>query len=378
MTLTPTPINTVIIGGSAAGLASAVCLQQRGVEFVLLEKTDVVGNSWRNHYERLHLHTDKRTSALPHFPMPRDYPRYPSRQQVVDYLEAYAAHFQIPIEFEQTVVATRPSSASSTHRWEVETEDHLYAAQHVIVATGNTHTPAMPSWPGQQSFRGTIIHSRHYRNAQPFLGQRVLVVGFGNSAGEIALDLCENGVDVSMSVRSAVNVIPRDFFGLPVMSIAIAMDYLPPKLADLFAKPMIAMSVGDLRPYGLKRLPYGPNVQVRQDARNPILDIGTVSKIRSGEIVIRPDIAHISAEIVTFTDDTSAPFDTIVLATGYQARIDRFLQGADDVLDAKGAPRHSGVETLPGLYFCGYDVAATGILREIGIEAKRIAAQISA
>lgn len=369
-----TQTNTLIIGASAAGLAVAACLQTQQIPFLLLEKGGQVGAIWRRHYDRLHLHTVRAHSQLPGLPMPKSYARYPARAQVVDYLEAYARHFKLAPHFEQEVRAVRPSNGN----WQVKTQDAIYQAANVVIATGYTRVPQIPTWPGQELFPGSIIHSSAYKNGRPYAGQRVLVVGFGNSAGEIAIDLVEQGAaEVGMAVRHPVNVIPRDYLGIPILSIGILLDKIPPQAADLLAVPMLKTSVGDLTKYGLQKLPYGPNVQIRQDGRIPILDIGTVKLIKDGRIHIHPGIERFNENGVVFNDGTIQTFDAIILGTGYRPQVNDFLQDVPDVLDENGAPKRSGTEVAPGLYFCGFTISPTGMLREIGREAGHISAHIA-
>ncbi len=366
--------NTLIIGASAAGLAVAACLQEQRVPFILLEKSSQVGAAWRNHYDRLHLHTDRAHSQLPHLPMPKSFAKYPARTDVVTYLEEYARRFGLEPRFGQEVTAVRPQNGG----WQAETADGRYQAQNVVVATGYTRVPHLPSWPGQELFTGSISHSSAYKNGKPYAGQRVLVVGFGNSAGEIAIDLVENGAaEVGMAVRHPVNVIPRDYLGIPILTIGIVMGKIPPKVADLLAIPMLKTSIGDLTKYGLPKLPYGPNVQIRQDRQIPILDIGTVKLIKDGRIHIHPGLAQFNENGVVFTNGAIKPFDAIILGTGYRPQVNEFLQGAAGVLNEDGAPQSSGQETAPGLYFCGFYISPTGMLREIGIEARQISAHIA-
>jgi hypothetical protein len=364
----------IIVGASAAGLAVGACLQQHGVPFVMLEQRARVAHAWRNHYVRLHLHTPRGGSSLPGLPMPSSYPRYPSSRQVVDYLEAYRAHFELAPKFGRTVTAiTREGDT-----WLVQAGEERFTAANVVVATGYTHTPNRPTWPGEEHCKATILHSAQYATGAAYRGQRVLVVGFGNSGGEIAIDLVEQGAEVTISVRDAVNVIPRDLFGLPILSVGIAMSVLPPKLADLMSAPLIHWTVGDIRKLGLRKLPYGPIEQIRTTGRIPLLDIGTVALIRSGKLEVAPGVERFTEDGVAFSDGRTQSFDTVVLATGYRPELATFLRNAGDALGADGVPRKSGAVTLDGLYFCGFHVAPTGMLREIGIEARRIAAAIAA
>lgn len=366
--------HTIVIGASAAGLAVAAGLQQQNIPCIILEASDLVGSAWRSHYDRLHLHTDRSHSQLPGLPMPKSYAKYPDRAQVVEYLENYARHFNLQPRFGQVVTAVERQNEG----WTVRTADSTYQAQNVVVATGYTRVPNIPTWPGQEHFRGSVSHSSVYKNGKPYAGQRVLVVGFGNSAGEIAIDLCEQGAaEVTMSLRHPVNVIPRDYMGISILTIGIVMDKIPPKVADILAIPMLKMSVGDLTKYGVPKLPYGPNVQIRQDGQIPILDIGTVKLIKNGRIQIAPGIDRFTPEgAVVFSDGVIKPFDAVVLGTGYRPKVNDFLQGVD-VLTPEGTPLASGQEAASGLYFCGFHISPTGMLREIGLEAQRISQQIA-
>ncbi len=169
-----TDTDTLVIGASAAGLASVVTLSRAGVAAEVLEASDQVAVAWRHHYERLHLHTPKSASSLPGLPMPRDWPRYPAREQVVEYLERYAAENGVRPHFGQRV--TRVERADNGV-WTATTDDRTWTARNVVVATGATRVPVRPTWPGMDGYGGTVLHSSEYRNGEPWRGRRVLVVG---------------------------------------------------------------------------------------------------------------------------------------------------------------------------------------------------------
>jgi indole-3-pyruvate monooxygenase len=205
------------------------------------------------------------------------------------------------------------------------------------------------------------------------------VVGFGNSACEQALDLVERGAEVHLAVRSPVNVLPRDIFGVvPVLPLGIVMRRLPTRVADALAWPMIRSTVGDVTKLGLKKLPHGPNTQMACDHHVPLLDIGTMDQIRQGRIAVHGDLDRFTEDGVVFSDGSLVTFDAVILATGYRASIGDLLVGCEAVCDSSGTPTVSGAPTaLGGLYFCGMYVSPAGMLREIGIEAARIATHIS-
>ena len=366
--------SAIVVGGGPSGLAVGACLKQAGIASLILEQTDKVGAAWRRHYDRLHLHTAKAYSALPFVPFPKNYPRYPSRLQMISYLEDYARQFQLEPRFDQEVIAARYAN----NLWDVRTQDARYQASNLVIATGYNREPHLPSWPGQTSFRGALLHSSQYRNGEPFKGQRVLVVGFGNSGGEIAIDLWEHGAKPSLAVRGPVNVIPRELLGIPILAISIVQSKLAPQLADALNAPILRAILGDLTRYGLRRLPRGPLTQIQRDARIPLIDVGTIKLIKEGRITVWPGIERFTEEGVVFTDGRHGTFDGVILATGYRPRVNAFLAGAADSYDEDGTPSSSGRETpFPGLYFCGYNVSPTGMLREIALEAQRISAAIA-
>jgi len=366
---------TLIVGASAAGLATAAQLRMAEQEFELVEARDAVGGAWREHYDRLHLHTPRWSSALPGLPMPRRWDRYPSREQVVEYLEGYQRRFGLRPMFGRAV--TRIERVDGA--WHTTTSAGLLRSRNVVVATGRTRIPVRPAWAGMAAFRGEVLHSSEYRNGQPWRGRCVLVVGFGNSACEQALDLVECGARPHLAVRSPVNVIPRDVFGVvPVLQLGILMRPLPLKVADALAWPVVRLTVGDVRDVGLRKLPYGPNTEIVRDGRIPLLDIGTMREIRAGRIGLHGDLDHFTADGVVLSDGPDLAVDAVVLATGYRAAVDGFLVGWESVCNPSGTPLSSGVPSgRPGLYFCGMYVSPAGMLREIGLEARRIAAHIA-
>ena len=367
---------SLVVGASAAGLATAASLKQAGREFEILEDTAVVGNAWRHHYDRLHLHTPKSSSVLPGLKMPDQWPRYPARDQVVEYLERYRDLNGLQPHYGQRV--TRLERRDDA--WAATTGDREWRATNVVVATGNTRCPVRPTWPGMESYTGQVMHSSEYRNGDPWRGRPVLVVGFGNSACEQAIDLVERGAHTHLSVRSPVNVIPRDIAGVvPILKVGILMRRLPPPVSDALAWPIIRLTVGDIRKVGLRKLPYGPITQISRDRHIPLLDIGTMDLIKAGRISVHGEIARFTPDGVVFTDGTALDVDAVVLATGYRPGLEEFLPEWRTVCDHTGVPRTSGRPTaLPGLYFCGHNLSPGGMLREIGIEARRIAAHITA
>ena len=363
-------LDAIIVGAGPAGLACAATMRAAGLNVAVLEKAECVGAVWRRHYDRLHLHTDRAHSALPGMAMPSSYPAYPSRAQMVDYLESYAARFAIEPTFNTAVSRIRRDGAL----WRADTGAESIAAPIAVVATGIADAPYRPSWPGMENYSGAVIHSSDYRNPGPYAGQRVLVVGFGNSGGEIALDLAHAGVDVALAVRGPVQIIPRDLLGFPILSWAILYRRLPARLVDAINAPVLRLAVGNFEKFGLRRAAKGPRRMVEEDGRVPLIDIGTLARIKDGAIKVRGGIDRFTADGVAFTDAKTENFDAVILATGFRPDLRRLLPDVDGVFGQHGMPVVTGQATAaPGLYFCGQITVPTGQLREIAIEAQRIA-----
>ena len=365
----------LVIGAGPAGLAVAACLRRAGVSFDQVDRDHTVAGTWGRHYDRLHLHTVKRFSALPGQPWPDDAPRYPSRQQVVDYLARYAR-----------TQGLQPRLGVQVHRvarsgsgFEVDTSAGLLRPRAVVVATGYNGVPKAPDFPGLDTFAGLVQHSRDYRNPQPFQGRRTLVVGCGNSGAEIALDLAEQGVDVTMVVRGPMHVVPRDLYGRPSQLTSVLLAPLPARVRDALVGPVLSWAVGDLSAHGIQRPALGPNQMIEQQGRIPLLDIGTIAMVKAGRIRVRPAVQQVLAGRVRFADGREEPFEGLVLATGYDTGLGTFIDGFDTITDARGRPHRFGEETaIPGLYFVGFRNPTTGALREIALEAPRVAAALKA
>ncbi|HEX4234170.1 MAG TPA: NAD(P)/FAD-dependent oxidoreductase [Caldimonas sp.] len=367
----------LVIGAGPAGLAVAATLIDKGRKPLVIEKAQAVGAAWRTHYERLRLHTVKSLSALPGLAFPSAEPRYVPRQGVVDYLSAYAARAAIEPRFgEEATTIVRDGDG-----WRTATRSgRAYRSNVVVIATGANNHPNVPRIEGEDAFAGRVLHSRDYRNAAPFAGQRVLVVGMGNTGAEIALDLAEHGVAVTLSVRSPVNIVLRDVLGRPTQQTSILLARLPTRLGDALARFFADVSVGDIGRLGLRRSPISPLRELRELGHTPVIDVGTLARIRSGEIGVRPGIRRLHADGAEFVDGSRAPFDRVVLATGYRAGIDALLPGIAVPVDANGMPLAvAGEGPLAGIYFIGFDIRQPGgLLRTIAAQSLAVAERISA
>lgn len=350
--------DVIIIGAGPAGLATGAALRQRNIPFLVLEQSDQVAHSWHNHYERLHLHTVKELSALPYQPFPKEFPRYVPRKGVVSYLTDYARNFDIEPVFNQKVTGI----VRQEDHWEVRVAGGTaYLAKHVIITTGINRQPVSPTFEGQSEFRGTLMHSRKYRTGADFKGQKVLVVGMGNTGAEIALDLHEQGAKPYISVRGAVNIIPRDFLGRPSQETAMLLAKVPTAVSDTIGTIFRAISIGNLSKYGIQTPAISPSKQLRTEGKTPVMDIGTVKAIKSGYIKVVPAIQRFHEKSITFTDGSTLEPEAVILCTGYHPGLEELL-GKDMVpTDAHGVPKEFiGTGAARGLYFVGYDNYSPG------------------
>lgn len=344
---------TLIIGAGPAGLAVAGRLRQAGLDFVMIEKSDRVGDSWHRHYDRLHLHTVKQLSHLPGLEFPDDYPRYVPRRQLAEYYAVYARTFSIEPRFGEEAQEVRKSDG----RWLTTTGTGLaILSDNVVIATGLNQAPFQPPYPGAEAFTGRIVHSKAYRNAEPFADESVLVVGMGNTGAEIALDLSEAGVETSISVRGPVNIVPRDVLGRPTQLTARMLARLPVDVGDRIGTLLRRMTVGDLTEYGIATPEIAPLAQLRERGKTPVIDVGTVVAIKEGRITVRPAIDHFESDRVGFTNGSEGRYDSVILATGYRPMLEGLLPDGQALLDEKGLPRDvAGDGAHRGLFFVGFD-----------------------
>jgi cation diffusion facilitator CzcD-associated flavoprotein CzcO len=365
-----TPV--LIIGAGPAGLATASRLRKLGLDFEMLEQSDQVGNAWHNHYERLHLHTVKELSHLPGLPFPENYPRFVPRHLLADYFETYAREFDISPHFGEEVISVKKRDG----RWLTNTRTGKeFTSEYVVIATGVNRVPYRPLFKGEEDFNGTIVHSREYWNAEPFLGQRVLVVGMGNTGAEIALDLCENGVEVLISARGPINIVPRAILGRATQLTALKLAKLPEWIGDWIGVLVQKFTVGDLSRYGLQTPDMPPAKQLRLTGKTPVIDVGTLNQIKAGRIRVLPGIDCFYQGGVAFANGEKLEFDSIILATGYRARVEDFLEGGEEALDQFETPSFCvGEGKFEGLFFVGFDnYTPGGLLGVINRDSKVVA-----
>ncbi|MFE7455852.1 flavin-containing monooxygenase [Streptomyces sp. NPDC057554] len=368
-----------VIGGGPGGLATAAALRTRGVRAVVLEKADRVGASWRGHYDRLHLHTTRRWSALPGLRMPRRFGRWVGRDDLVRYLEKYTEHHELEVVTGVEVNRVDPHPDGSGDWQLTATGGRVLRARAVVVATGFNHTPRLPDWPGRDTFTGELLHAAEYRNPAPYADKDVLVVGVGNTGAEIAADLAEGGASrVRIAVRTAPHIVRRSTAGWPAQATGVLVRRLPVWLVDRLGAVLARIAVPDLSAQGLPRPEKGLYSRVREGAI-PVQDVGLIDAVRTGRVVPVAAVASFDQDAVVLADGTRIAPDTVIAATGYTRALEPLL-GHLDVLDARGRPVVHGARSpkqAPGLYFTGFTNPISGMLRELALDAGKIAKRVA-
>ncbi|MGH2691642.1 MAG: flavin-containing monooxygenase [Actinomycetota bacterium] len=367
----------LVIGAGPAGLAAGALLKKRGIEPTLIDASRTVGDSWRAHYDRLHLHTVRWLSGLPGLAIPKREGKWVSRDGVVRYLQAYARHHALSIRF--GMEAKRVERVGDS--WSVYTDEGPISADSVVVASGYNRRARLPAWPGMERFSGELVHSSDYRNPQPYAGRNVLVVGTGNSGAEIAVDLVEGGAqEVAIAVRTPPNIMRRDIGGFPSQVTGVLMRHLPPRVVDTMARGVRRLSIGDLRPYGLPPPRRGLYTRLTEDDVVPILDVGLVDLVKERKVRVVAAVTALEGAEVILADGERLRPDAVIAATGFERGLEEVV-GHLEVLGKHGRPVVRGHVThpdAPDMYFIGFANPISGYLRELGIEAKRIARAVQA
>ena len=365
-----------MLGAGAAGLSAAAMLERRGVPTLVLERSRVA-ESWRHRYERLHLHTHRLFSSLPGYRLSARRGAWIPRDGVVEYLEGYVRHHGI--EVRSGVEARRLDRAD--HGWRIETSRTPLEAPFVIVATGYEHSPFMPAWPGRESFPGELVGASEYRNAAPYAGREVLVVGTGNTGAEIAVDLHEGGASaVLLSVRTPPHVFHRAYGGIPAQMASLALHRLPAAIGDPLAGALQRATVGDLSRFGLPRPARGMLSDFKQRDVVPILDVGLIRLLKKGLVTVVPAVEGFDGPRVLLAGGHSVEPDVVIAATGYRRGLEP-LVGHLGVLGVNGSPRRSGGDTdpaAPNLHFIGFLNPLSGRLWSMQFESRRIARAVAA
>ncbi|HEX6752530.1 MAG TPA: NAD(P)/FAD-dependent oxidoreductase [Solirubrobacterales bacterium] len=365
----------IVIGGGAAGLATAAELGRRGITAVVLERADEIGNSWHRRYEGLRLNTARRFSAPRHSRIPRSAGRWPTREAFAAHLRGYAVREGIAIE--RGIEALRIERGDDGYT--VETSHGPRSAHLVVVATGYDHTPILPAWHGREDFAGDLIHAADYCSASDFRNKDVLVVGAGNTGTEIAVQLHRAGAArVRIAVRTPPNIMPLELFGIPITLFALLGEGQSAG-ADLFGRIVQRLVWGDLSEHGLLPSPYGIGTELRLKGLGPVVDRGFVGTLKAGQVEIVPAVQGFDGADVCLASGGRIQPQAVIAATGYRMGLEP-LVGHLGLLTPAGRPtcvRGEENPAAPGLYFNGFWLPASGQLPAMRRTTKRIGQEIA-
>jgi len=335
-----TQVEFAVIGAGQAGLAAGYFLKRAGAEFLILDGAKHVGGSWPHYYDSLELFSPVRYSVLPGLAMPGDPFAYPRRDDIVRYLQAYAATYALPVRLGVRTDAVEADDLGFRLR---QSDGTILAARKLIVATGAFGAPSLPQIEGSAGFSGRIMHSSDYRNPAPFERQRVVVVGAGNSAVQIAVELAEKA-DVTLAVRNPIRYLPQKVFGRDVHW---WFDKLGLNRRNLFS-----------------------------DHGVPVVDDGRYRRaIREGRPGSRPMFEKFSEDGVVWKDGAREKIDLVIFATGFRAAMGFLANSGALAPDERRFHRRGVSTTVRGLGFVGLSGQtgfASATLRGAGPDAEHV------
>jgi thioredoxin reductase len=316
-----------VIGAGSSGLPVAKELAGRGLPFDVFEKSDRVGGNWvfknkngmSSAYRSLHINTSRDRMQFADYPMPRDYPDFPHHTLIARYFDAYVDHFGFRgrIRFETSVERVERAPGGG---WEVTTDrgERLHYSA-VAVANGHHWAARWPDPPFPGRFDGVEMHSHDYidpTEPHDLRGKRVVVLGMGNSAMDIACELSREGVaaKVFLAARRGAYVIPHYWFGKPLDQLIALPPWTPARVARWVAGASYKLAVGDVTRYGLPR----PDHRIGE--AHPTISSELLPRLGRGDLVVKPNLERLEGDRVRFTDGTVEPVDAIVYCTGYHVR----------------------------------------------------------
>ena len=308
-----------ILGAGSSGLAVAKNFLEAGIPFDCFERHDDVGGNWyygkpnSSVYRSTHLISSKRLTEYTDFPMPTDYPEYPSQQQAWEYLRAYAKHFELyeRIEFGRSI--ENVEKVDQTSPWRVSLDrDEVREYAGIVIANGHNWNPNWPKYPGR--FDGLLLHSSEYKTPDLLRGKRVLVVGAGNSGCDIAVESAQHAAATFHSVRRGYHYLPKFLRGKPIdqLNERLLRWKLPLWMRRAIATYAVKFAVGRPRDYGL------PEPDHKLFETHPIINSQMLYCAGHGQLRTKPDLAELGGNVVKFVDGSSEAIDVIVYATGFR------------------------------------------------------------
>jgi dimethylaniline monooxygenase (N-oxide forming) len=354
-----------IIGAGSSGIASCQVLHDRDIPFDCFEAGSAVGGNWRydndsgmsSAYRSLHAKSSRRSMQYAAFPMPDDYPDYLSHKVIVKYLDDFVDHFGFRgrIHFRTEVTRVEPAKGGG---WDVTVRQRDTGAERaerysaVLVANGHHWDPQYPepAFPGAGTFAGEQIHSHDYRTPEPFAGKRVLVLGIGNSASDIAADCSQVAERTLLAMRRGTHIVPKYLFGVPTDHLTLTRlgTRAPLALQRSAVALLVRIAQGKMTTYGL------PEPGRRMLCAPPTVSDSLLSKLDLGDIVVKPTIDRFDGDRIRFTDGSAEQVDVVIYCTGYKISFP-FLDEASFGADDSHIPLYRRIvpPKLPGLYFIG-------------------------
>ena len=360
----------LVVGAGPSGLAAARALGAAGVPFDVVERHRDVGGIWDLEspqtpmYESAHFISSKTLSGFEGFPMPAEYPDYPGRALVLDYIRAFADAHDLRSHAELGVAVTR--AMPTANGWDVELGNgQRRRYRGVISAVGHNWDPIIPEYPG--TYSGEAYHSVRYRSPSEFDHKRVLIVGGGNSACDIACDAAPRARSTVISMRRGYHFLPKHVFGKPTDAFFRSGPHLSPKIAQPLLTGLLKLLVGDLRRFGLP----APDHRVLES--HPIMNTQILHFLAHGDIVAKPDIVRMEGRRVHFRNGSAQEVDLIVWATGYRPTIP-FLEEALPARDGVGPELFGALfPRMPNLYVLGHFESDGGAYPLVSKQAELVA-----
>jgi cation diffusion facilitator CzcD-associated flavoprotein CzcO len=367
--------DAIVIGAGPAGLAVARELQHRhGIKALVLDRAAAPAISWRTRYDNFRLNTNGFLSHLPGQRIPLTAGRWPTKEDMVRYFDSYVQRQNIELRLECEV--DRIDRAGSG--WTLNTSSGEIRTPAIVLATGNYRTPTIPPWPGLSLFNGELVHSGDFRNAWPYRGRDVLVVGAGNSAADIAVQLANDGARrIWLAVRTPPHLVRRAMGPFPSDIFLELFARVPANKIDPLIDWFNRLIWGDLSGYGFGRPPLGLKATVEQRGRIPTLADELIDSVRAGRLEAVAAVQAVESDRVLLADGTCVAPEVIIAATGFRSDLDG-LVGHLGVLDQHGNPRGGFASHVgDGLFAIGYGIPPRGPLRAIRLHAAPLANNIA-
>jgi len=368
--------DAVVIGAGPAGLAVARELKhQHGIETLVIDRAPAPAISWRTRYDNFRLNTTGFLSHLPGQRIPLTAGRWPTREDMVCYFDNYVRRQNITLELGCEVTGVYRAERG----WRLDTSSGEIQTRAIVLATGNYRTPTIPPWPGLSSFKGELVHSGSFSNAWPFRDRDVLVVGAGNSAADIAVQLADNGARrIWLAVRTPPHLVRRSLGPIPSDIFLELSARVPASKIDPIIKFSERLMWGDLTAHGFNQPPLGLKATVEQTGRIPTLADGLIHAVRAGRVEVVAAVEAIEPHRVILGDGTGIPPAVIIAATGFSVDLEG-LVGHLGVLDNRNKPRGGFASHIgDGMFAIGYGIPPNGPLRAIRRAATPLADEITA